>query len=171
MRCSKDRDHKADVRGSETEEQKQMRCSKDRAYKEEIRSSETKEQKQERYKKNREHMEKIRRSNSELQRLTKFREAVKYGPIFTCTVCEQDMFINFVSIIDRELEETLKIDSSKLIKNVFAKKLLVDFKGTKKAYICGTCKIHVKNGKLPLWQQQMVSMFLPLMIHNCIYRS
>ena len=54
-----------------------------------------------------------------------------------------------MSIIDRELEETLKIDSSKLIKNVFAKKLLVDFKGTKKAYICGTCKIHVKNGKLP----------------------
>ena len=139
----------SELRRAETKEQNAERIRKNREHMFEVRRSETERQRQERCKRNREHMEKTRRNNSELQRLNKFRETVKYGPIFTCTVCEQDMFINFVSPIDNQLEESVQQSSSEVIRDVFANKCWIKFKGKEEAFICGTCKRHLKSGKLP----------------------
>ena len=114
-----------------------------------MRLSETEQQRRDRLRQVREHMEKNRGSNSEFQRLNKFREAVKYGPIFTCTVCEQDMFINSVSVIDTSLEQITQQSNSEFVRNVFTNKCWVDFRNKQEAYIYGTCKKHIKDGKLP----------------------
>merc|ERR1712081_103034 len=94
-------------------------------------------------------MRKVRKSNSELKRLQKFREAVKYGPIFTCTVCEQDMYINHVTIISNEFENEVRENHPELYHRVLDVKHLVVLNKKSHTYICGTCKKHVQRGELP----------------------
>ena len=81
----------------------------DKIAKREQRKGETVAETNQRRQKDKQRKAIVRSNNSESARLKKFRESVRYGPIFTCTVCEQDMFINGVSIIDQVLVTGLKI--------------------------------------------------------------
>ena len=81
----------------------------------------------------------------------KFRKAVRYGPIFTCTVCEQDMFISNVNVLDEEFEANLKEESKELYERTLRNKhfISVNLLGAPKAYMCGTCKKYLNNRKIP----------------------
>ena len=81
-------------------------------------SNETPEDRKKRQTKNAKNMEKARKNSSELKRLKNFREAVRYGPIFTCTVCDQDMFRHSVTVLTEKLKEELTACSSELCKEV-----------------------------------------------------
>ena len=86
---------------------------------------------------------------SELKRLVNFKEAVKYGPIFTCTVCDQDMFRHSVTILNDKEKESLSSKCSELCKQVLSGNNPVDWKGTPTEFICSTCKTELKKGNLP----------------------
>jgi hypothetical protein len=149
LRRRKNCAHTIEQRKMEAPAESELRRRKDLEHTIEQRKMETDKQRKERCQKNKETMRKIRCTNSELKRYLKFRKAVRYGPIFTCTVCEQDMFINNVSIIDDLLKERVKLYSSELFKTVFVKHNFVELNGESNAYICGTFKMHLKQGKLP----------------------
>ena len=137
------------ARQMESNAESTLRKRKNTEHMQQARIIETKSQRLDRCQKNKENMRKVRNNNSELRRLNKFRESVKYGPIFTCTVCEQDMFINSVSPITVEFEEIVQQKNAELFKKVLDKKHFVNLDGEKNAYICGTCKKSLKNGKVP----------------------
>ena len=113
------------------------------------RLTETGVQRSKRCLKNKDNMRKIRSNHSQLKRLQRFQESVRYGPIFTCTVCEQDMFKNSVVILTDTFEEEVRKNSSELFKKVLINKHKIELKGELNVYICGTCKKHLKKGKLP----------------------
>ena len=116
-----------------------------------LRISETDNQRKKRCKKNKENMRKIKSMRSQLKRLQKFQESVRYGPIFTCTVCEQEMFRHSVIVLTKEIEETLKQKCSEMCKLVLQvkHKHKVFVNGESNVYMCGTCKKHLTKGNLP----------------------
>ena len=71
-------------------------------------------------------MRKARNKNSEFTRLMKFRKAVRYGPIFTCTVCEQDMFLSNVNVLDEEFEANVKEESQELFERTLRNKHFIN---------------------------------------------
>ena len=97
--------------------------------------------------------------NSELKRLRKFLAATRYGPIFVCSSCDQKMFENWVCELDNSLTENLRAKNSAVYEKVFKYGFtnITIYKcenGTMnsqptKAYLCITCKKHLKNGKVP----------------------
>ena len=115
----------------------------------EKRTNETDHQKRERCQKNKDHMRKIREEKKGITRIKKFQDSVRYGPIFICTVCEQDMFINNVSIITKDLENKIKEFSCELFQATLDKKIFVGLNDDFNAYICRTCKKHLMHEKLP----------------------
>ena len=149
LRKQNDRKNKKHQRELETLAETALRKENDRKNKKQKIDMETKKQRSDRCKKNKENMRKIRNTDTEGKRLKKFRESVKYGPMFTCTVCEQDMFINSVSVITEEFKENVQQKNSELFNKAFANKHPVGFNKELKTYICGTCKTSIKHEKLP----------------------
>ena len=103
---------------------------------------------------------KLQRNNhSEQKRLLKFRESVRYGPIFTCTVCEQDMFLSNVVILTNEFKNEVREKDFELYLLAFKTDHPIEIwlcsnpdETTERkcdSYICFTCKKHLKMGKLP----------------------
>ena len=158
-RKRKDKERKSLNRKDETEEETGNRKMKDKELKSLNRENETSQQRLKRCIKNRENMSEIRNNRSELKRLQKFEESVRYGPIFTCTVCEQDMFRNSVTILTDKLENEINVKSSELYNSAFkdkhpvkiwrCAKLEEEPKLDVECYICITCKRHLKKGNLP----------------------
>ena len=137
------------ARENETEDMTKVRKEKDKNQKKTAQENETEDNRRKRLDKIKQNMKKIRSNSSELKRLKKFREAVRYGPIFTCTVCEQDMFRNSVTVLNDELEEKLRSKSPELGERVFLGKHRVEINEVSNFYICGTCKKEIKKGNLP----------------------
>ena len=133
----------------ETVAETALRKEQDKDHKKQKRELETEEQRADRCQQNKENMKRIRNNDSEIKRLKRFRESVRYGPIFTCTVCEQDMFFNSVNVLNKEFKESVKQKSSELFKMAFAKEHLIELDEKSNPYICGTCKTNLKQGKLP----------------------
>ena len=117
------------------------------------RSLETAEESNSRRNKNRERMRLRRGKRSEMQRLLKFQESVRYGPIFTCSSCEQNMYRDGVSELTKDLENKILEKSSELYKNVIQRKIIINIEVNGKvrdsAYICTTCKTALKKGNMP----------------------
>lgn len=94
-----------------------------------------------------------RGKRSEMHRLLKFQESVRYGPIFTCSSCHQNMFRDGVKELTEDLENEIMVKSSELYANVFKKKIpisiTVNGKETVSVYICTTCKTSLKKGNMP----------------------
>ena len=98
------------------------------------------------------------KGRTQQERLRNFKCAVKYGPIFPCSCCEQMMFDNGVSIIDDNVRSTIekacndKID--RLFENIFESKLdnpsfSVYIDSNTNWYLCHTCKKHLTKGQMP----------------------
>ena len=151
-------------RENETEELRKERQDKIKERMKWIRQNETLKQKQKRQERNKCNMSRFRANSSELNRLIKFKEAVKYGPIFTCTVCDQDMFINNVSILTEALEKNLHSKSSELCSRVLIgmHPISIRLDESPKFYICSTCKNDLKNGKLPAMARANTLQVVPL---------
>ena len=154
----KNREHMKQQRINETEEDRIIRNEKNREHITQQRMNETKEQKLKRCTKNKMNMRKVRNNSTELTRLNKFKESVKYGPIFTCNVCEQDMFRNNVSVLTEDFKLEVKAKGSELHNSAFERKQRVkilrctdehELEPEVKCYICTTCKKHLKKGNLP----------------------
>ena len=105
-------------------------------------------------------MAKNRNNRSELTRLKRFQESVRYGPIFTCSSCHQDLFRD--SVIElRKVEEKIKAANLKLFDTVFFKKFVIKIeikeikenkekiRTSEEEYVCNTCKLALLKGKLP----------------------
>ena len=125
----------------------------DKLAKKNKRKHETVEQANKRKSKNRERMRKIRAKLSQLTRLMKFQDSVRYGPIFTCCSCEQNMFRDWVTELTKELKDQIMGKSSELYKNVFTTNhflsLNVNGKQIEREYICKTCKPALLKGNMP----------------------
>ena len=145
----KDKVQKRQTMSNENESEKHSRNEKNKAQMKQHRLTETGVQRSKRCLKIKDNMRKIRSNHSQLKRLQRFQESVRYGPIFTCTVCEQDMFKNSVVILTDTFEEEVRKNSSELFKKVLINKHKIELKGELNVYICGTCKKHLKKGKLP----------------------
>ena len=141
--------YKKQKRLNETEVEKKVRTYKNKMGMKKHRLNETANERLKRCLKNKENMRKLRCNRSQLKRLQKFQTSVRYGPIFTCTVCEQDMFRNSVVVLTKEFEEEVKKKSSEMFQKVFQKKYCTELNGESNVYICGTCKKHLKEGNLP----------------------
>ena len=93
-------------------------------------------------------------SDSDLKRLNNFQAAVRYGAIFTCNSCYQNMFRNGVSILDtvklkkKGLEIYNKVFNKDLIKAPLSVMIDKKLQKSNHAYICTTCKRHLKQGKV-----------------------
>ena len=158
IRKEKNLIQKKQQRSNEKEEDRNLRNEKNREQMKQQRKKETKEQKLKRCTKNQMNMRKVRNNSTELTRLNKFKESVKYGPIFTCSVCEQDMFRNNVTVLTVDFEKEIKTKSSELYKSALKRKhhdkILrctedQELEPEVKSYICTTCKKHLNKGNLP----------------------
>ena len=78
---------------------------------------ETKERKQ----KDKNHKRILNRNRTEFGRLNRFKETVRYGPIYTCCVCEQDMFKNSVTNLSEKFESDIRNKSPMLCENALKK--------------------------------------------------
>ena len=145
-------------RVEKTHDEKAALNENDRKRKKQERINESQEKKAKRCKKNQLNMRNVRNNSSEIKRLNKFTESVKYGPIFTCNVCEQDMFLNNVSVLTEDFKKEIGAKSSELYKIVFQDKHKIEIirsinqeelRPEVNFYICTTCKKHLKKGSLP----------------------
>ena len=130
-------------RAEETQEEGETRKQKNLIGMRNYRKHETEKAAYLRRKKNKNRMEKMRKNHSQLERLNRFRSAVRYVAIFTCSSCHQDMFLNGVSEITDEFEDLVKQKSSELHKNVLKNKIEIevsDLSQKTRSYICKTCK-------------------------------
>ena len=92
-------------------------------------------------------------------RIKKFKEAVRYGPIFPCCSCEQIMYENGVTKLNENVLRTLKNACDKVDEKFFHRVLGAnlgkpDFhvsitENDVSSYVCHTCKKHILKGKLP----------------------
>ena len=131
VRQKKNQEHMRDIRIKETAEEAELRKKKDQEQKKKMREKETAKEVELRNKNNQQQMKskrametpdqsalrkskdlkqktKKQSNNSEYQRLQNFRRSVRYGPIFTCTVCEQDLFEHSVKALNVELMEIVQ---------------------------------------------------------------
>ena len=145
----KKKEHIRKKRSNESTEQEENRQIKNKTHMKKCRLSETAAERSKRCLKNKENMRILRSNHSQLKRLQRFQDSVRYGPIFTCTVCEQDMFKNSVVVLTDKFEEEVRTNSSELFKKVLINKHRIELKGELHTYICGTCKRHLKKGNLP----------------------
>ena len=100
---------------------------------------------------------------SEIDRLQSFRNAARYGPIFTCCSCEQNMYEKGVIEIDKKLKIKIKTACDEKDKDrfqeIFEDKLksteylvqiyFEDRKTEANHFICHTCKNHLTKGNIP----------------------
>ena len=93
---------------------------------------------------------------TDLERLLSFQKATRYGPIFVCSSCDQMMYHNGVCKLDENLTDKLKsknIDSYNKVLADNIQEISLETSEQKapdiSAYICFTCKKHLKDGKLP----------------------
>ena len=147
-----------DCHQNESEDIKNARQEKDRKRKQEHHERETDEICKRRQEKERVQKRKAYNNSTELKRLIKFKKSVRFGPIFTCRVCEQDMFENNVTVITEQFESDIKSMSPKLYESALNKKhevnILYIFNDMATqiqslCYICTTCKTHLKKQHLP----------------------
>ena len=82
-------------------------------------------EKQKRQQRDKEAKRKSRSSSSELKRLQKFRENTRYGPIFTCTVCDQNMFLKNTNLLTEDYIKEVESKYPDLSNLVFQKKHMV----------------------------------------------
>ena len=99
-------------------------------------------------------MRQARQNRSQLQRLLKFQESIRYGPIFTCSSCYQNMYRDGVTELTETLEDKIKEKSPELHKNVFTLKhiICIEIEGKSKiesSFICKTCKTSLVKGNMP----------------------
>ena len=142
LRQEKDKMRKKYKRQNETEYEQKSRQEKSQKKMKFLRQNETNKKIKERQQKDKGAKRYIRENSTDLQRFRKFRESVKYGPIFTCSICDQDMFKNNVSVLTEEFEHDILAKDEVLHKNtlyIFA--LLV--------------KSMLRKGIFHLWQDQM----------------
>ena len=103
--------------------------------------------------------EKTNALKNAMDRISRFKKAVRYGPIFPCCSCEQMMFENGVMQISKDIIKSVKSACDKtdtdLFCKVFGEKLkessfgvALDGKITH-YFLCYTCKKHLLGGKLP----------------------
>ena len=90
------------------------------------------------------------------ERILKFRNSVRYGPIFPCVCCEQLMFEKGVKELDDKTQQYIKLICDKydkfLFEKVFQNKLrqeIYKVSFQKCCFICQTCNKYLMKGKLP----------------------
>ena len=148
------------ARENQTTEERNESNLKDKNRKEEAKKTKTEEEIQKYNRKQKETMREYRKKHSELARMKKFKERIRYGPIFVCSSCNQKMFQNGVCELDNKLQDKLKEKNLDAYQKVFENDLIqipiiLDCVLKKhkeeepKAYICFTCKKHLKQGKIP----------------------
>ena len=151
---TKDRSSRKNARDNMTYEEKVIYNARGRESRQRLRKWESEEQACNRKSKNKEMMRKRRQTRSQLQRLLKFQESVRFGPIFTCSSCYQNMFRDGVTELTSALEDQIREKSSELHSNVFKLKHIISIEvvgkqKTESAYICTTCKTSLKKGNMP----------------------
>ena len=83
-----------------------------------------------------------------LERLRKFRHAIKYGAIFVCSSCHQRLFENGVTLITNKFAEDVEGKKPGLFKDCITEEEQF-IKKKSGSYICHTCKVTMKKGKMP----------------------
>ena len=159
-RQKKDKEQKKFENDNETIEERKTRQNNNQMQKKVAREKETDIETKERKQKDKNHKRILNRSRTELGRLNRFKETVRYGPIYTCCVCEQDMFKNSVTNLTEKFESDIRNKSPMLCENALKNKHrhLVNIHRIKDGkrepeselyYICTTCKKHLSKGNLP----------------------
>ena len=147
-----------EMRRNETELDTINRQEKNRKHMHEMRRNETEYETNARQEKDRIYRQEARCSSTELKRLNNFREAVRYGPIFTCTVCDQDMFRQSVTVLTEKIKEELSEKSSELCKLVLTDKNPVDWNGVSTFLSVEHVDLKSKKEIFHPWQGKMACM-------------
>ena len=159
-RQKKDKEQKKFEKDNETTEERKTRQNNNQMQKKVAREKETDIETKERKQKDKNHKRILNKSRTELGRLNRFKETVRYGPIYTCCVCEQDMFKNSVTNLTEKFESDIRNKSPMLCENALKNKHrhLVNIHRIKDGkrepeselyFICTTCKKHLSKGNLP----------------------
>ena len=153
----KDNESRRIKRAKRTIEEKNKHNFKAKKIKQAFKANETDKDAKLRRIKNKEKMAEKRNARSELERLKRFQNSVRFGPIFTCSSCMQNMFRDGVVELTEKLEDMIKEKSFELYRNVLQNKVVISLHikkagqeiEDKKTYVCKTCRIALLKGKLP----------------------
>ena len=112
------------LRENQSEKERRIDREKNREGKKNVRKEQSEEERLEYNKKCKERMQTIRNEKrSEFQRLKRFRDAVRYGPIFVCCCCDQKMFRNNAFKFEKNMQDKLKEKSFETYEKLFPNNL------------------------------------------------
>ena len=116
-----------DVRNIQSEEEKTEETAKNTKRMRDVRSIQT-EQEKKKETANNTKSKQIKRNiktDSDLKRLLKFKNSVRFGAIFVCSCCHQQMFKNGVSILTEDIKRKLKEKDPALYAKFFKTDLIL----------------------------------------------
>ena len=89
------------------------------------------------------------------QRFNSFKTATKYGPIFICCCCHRRLFRQSVVQFKENIKQSILKEAPQILDRCIytdgkiAERLLVDIGKDPQAWLCATCRIYLKQNRMP----------------------
>ena len=99
--------------------------------------------------KKRQNRENLKMNITRIERLKRFKRAVMFGPIFTCSCCHVNHFESNVSELDKELRRKILTVYEECFDDCVKEFVKININGKSVYYFCKTCIGYMKSKKIP----------------------